>query len=95
MIPLRDAIRSKNFPAVNVLIIVLNILAFLWELAQGPDLQDLFYLYGIVPLRYSNPEIAAHFTSFRANSPFFDLHVSSRRVPPYHHEHVVSLYLRR
>jgi len=70
MIPIRDAIRSKNFPAVNVLIIALNVIAFLWELAQGPDLKDVFYLYGIVPLRYSNPEIAAHFTSFGQSLPF-------------------------
>jgi membrane associated rhomboid family serine protease len=70
MIPIRDAIRSKNFPAVNVLIIGLNVVAFLWELAQGPDLKDVFYLYGIVPLRYSNPEIAAHFTGFGQYLPF-------------------------
>jgi membrane associated rhomboid family serine protease len=70
MIPLRDAIRSKNFPAVNVLIIVLNVIAFVWELTQGADLQEVFYLYGIVPLRYSNPEIAAHFTSFGQSLPF-------------------------
>jgi membrane associated rhomboid family serine protease len=70
MIPIRDAIRSKNFPAVNVIIIGLNVIAFLWELAQGPDLKDVFYLYGIVPLRYSNPEIAAHFTGFGQTLPF-------------------------
>jgi membrane associated rhomboid family serine protease len=70
MIPLRDAIRSKNFPAVNILIIGLNVIAFLWELAQGPELKDVFYLYGIVPLRYSNPEIAAHFTGFGQYLPF-------------------------
>ena len=70
MIPIRDAIRSKNFPAVNVLIIGLNVVAFLWELAQGPDLKEVFYLYGIVPLRYSNPEIAAHFTDFGQYLPF-------------------------
>jgi len=70
MIPLRDAIRSNNFPAVNILIIVLNVIAFLWELAQGPGLKDVFYLYGIVPLRYSNPEIAAHFTAFGQYLPF-------------------------
>jgi hypothetical protein len=70
MIPIRDAIRSKNFPAVNVLIIGLNVVAFLWELAQGPDLKEVFYLYGIVPLRYSNPEIAAHFTGFGQYLPF-------------------------
>jgi membrane associated rhomboid family serine protease len=70
MIPIRDAIRSKNFPAVNVLIIGLNIVAFLWELLQGPNLKEVFYLYGMVPLRYSNPELASHFTSFQQYLPF-------------------------
>ncbi len=70
MIPIRDAIRSKNFPAVNVLIIGLNIIAFLLELLQGPNLKEVFYLYGMVPLRYSNPELAAHFTSFQQYLPF-------------------------
>ena len=31
MIPIRDAIRSKNFPAVNILLIGLNVAAFLLE----------------------------------------------------------------
>jgi membrane associated rhomboid family serine protease len=70
MIPIRDAIPSKNFPAVNFLIIGLNIIVFLWQLAQGPDLKEVFYLYGMVPLRYSNPELAAHFTSFQQYLPF-------------------------
>ena len=70
MIPIRDAIRSKNFPAVNVLIIGLNVIAFLWELAQSSDLKEVFYLYGMVPLRYSNPEISVHFTAFEQTLPF-------------------------
>jgi len=70
MIPIRDAIRSKNFPAVNILIIVLNVIACLWGLTQGSDLKEVFYLYGIVPLRYSNPEIAAHFAGFEQYLPF-------------------------
>ncbi|MBP1700266.1 MAG: rhomboid family intrarane serine protease, partial [Deltaproteobacteria bacterium] len=70
MIPIRDAIRSKNFPAVNVLIIVLNIIAFVWELLHGSNLNEIFYLYGIVPVRYSNPEVAAHFTGFQQYLPF-------------------------
>jgi membrane associated rhomboid family serine protease len=70
MIPIRDAIRSKNFPAVNVFIIGLNIITFLWELLQGPNLKEVFYLYGMVPLRYSNPELAPHFTSFQQYLPF-------------------------
>jgi len=70
MIPIRDAIRSKNFPAVNVFIIVLNIIAFAWELLHGSDLNEIFYLYGIVPVRYSNLEVAAHFTGFQQYLPF-------------------------
>ncbi len=70
MIPIRDAIRSKNFPAVNFMIIGLNIIVFLWQLAQGPHLKEAFYLYGMVPLRYSNPGLSAHFTSFQQYLPF-------------------------
>lgn len=70
MIPLRDAIRSKNFPVVNVLIIVLNGLAFLWELSQGPHLKEAFFLFGIVPVRYSDPEVSVHFTRFQQLIPF-------------------------
>lgn len=70
MIPIRDAIRSKNFPAVNSLIICLNIIIFLWELAQGPHLRDAFFFFGIVPLRYSDPELSSHFTTFQQFLPF-------------------------
>ena len=70
MIPIRDAIRSKNFPAVNFTIIGLNIIVFLWQLAQGPHLQEALYFYGIVPLRYSDPELSAHFSAFEQYLPF-------------------------
>jgi membrane associated rhomboid family serine protease len=70
MIPIRDAIRSKNFPVVNFIIIGLNIVAFLWQLFQGPNLKEVFYLYGMVPLRYHDPELSAHFTRFQQYLPF-------------------------
>ena len=70
MIPIRDAIRSKNFPAVNFIIIGLNIIVFLWQLAQGPHLKEALYLYGIVPLRYSDPALSAQFTTFQQYLPF-------------------------
>ena len=71
MIPIRDAIRSKNFPIINTFIIVVNVLVFLWQLFQGPHLEEALYLFGIVPVRYSNPEIASHFTSIQQVLPFF------------------------
>jgi membrane associated rhomboid family serine protease len=70
MIPIRDAIRSKNFPVVNIILIGLNILAFLWQFFQGPHLKKAFFLYGVVPIRYSDPEISAQFTTFQQGLPF-------------------------
>ncbi|UCF57689.1 MAG: rhomboid family intramembrane serine protease [Deltaproteobacteria bacterium] len=61
MIPLRDTIRSKNYPVVNTTIISLNVLLFLVELAQGQRLDQFIFTYGLVPARYSVPEIASHF----------------------------------
>jgi membrane associated rhomboid family serine protease len=70
MIPIRDAIRSRTFPIVNVVIIILNIIVFIWQLSQGPQLKEALFLYGIVPLRYSDPEISANFTTFQQYLPF-------------------------
>ena len=71
MIPIRDAVRSTHFPIVNVLIIGANVIAFVWQLKQGSRLEEAFLFYGIVPIRYSSPEVAAHFTGFEQVLPFF------------------------
>lgn len=60
MIPLRDTIQSKNYPIVNTAIIILNVLIFFVELGQGSRLNQFIFNYGLVPARYSVPEIAAH-----------------------------------
>ncbi len=70
MIPIRDTNRSEHFPVVNVAIIILNVLAFIWQLSQGPHLQQAIYLYGIVPLRYSDPAVSVDFTTFQQALPF-------------------------
>jgi len=70
MIPIRDAIRSRNFPIVNTLIIGLNIIAFLWQWLQGPHLKEALFLFGIVPVRYSDPSLSAQFTTFQQVLPF-------------------------
>lgn len=71
MIPIRDAIRSKNFPVVNIMIIIANSLAFLWQLSLGPQLKEALLLYGIVPVRYSDPLLSSQFTMFEQILPFF------------------------
>ena len=70
MIPIRDVNRSEHFPLVNVAIIAVNVLAFVWQMAQGPQLKEALFLYGIVPSRYSDPMIAVEFTTFQQLLPF-------------------------
>lgn len=59
MIPIRDTIRSKNFPVVNTCIIAINVLVFLIQLTQG---REFDYIYGLMPARYTVPEIGRLFT---------------------------------
>ena len=62
MIPLRDTIRSRTFPLVNFGLIALNVFVYFVQLSQGPHLNQFVFLYGLVPARFTIPEIAAHFT---------------------------------
>jgi len=63
MIPIRDTVRSQTYPVVNAVIIGINIVVFLVELSQGRRLTQFTYVYGLVPARYSVPQVAAYFTS--------------------------------
>ena len=70
MIPIRDANRSETYPVVNNCIIAVTVLAFIIELAQGQGLKEFIYLYGLVPARYAEPQIAAYFTTSQQVLPF-------------------------
>lgn len=61
MIPLRDTIPSKNYPVVNNAIIAVNVFIFLIQLAQGSGFNRFVNTYGLVPARYTIPEIARMF----------------------------------
>jgi membrane associated rhomboid family serine protease len=69
MIPIRDTVRSSTFPLVNTSIIAANVLVFYWTL--GGDQTQIFLRYGIVPVRYSVPELAAGFSLVAQLLPFF------------------------
>ena len=71
MIPIRDTIQSKNYPVVNNIIIAANVLLYLVQLTQGDRLNHFFITYGLVPARYSVPQIAAYFTSGQQVLSFF------------------------
>lgn len=63
MFPIRDTISSKNYPVVNNTIIGINVVLFLFEMAQGANLDRFVYIYGLVPARYSMPQISSYFTT--------------------------------
>ncbi len=51
MIPLRDTIPSRRPPVVNVLLIIANVLAFLFELSLGPKLSQFIGVVAAVPAK--------------------------------------------
>lgn len=62
MIPLRDTTPTRHFPVVNTTIIAINIVVYFLQLAQGDEINHFIYIYGLVPARYSLPQIADYFT---------------------------------
>lgn len=59
-IPLNDHIRRRIFWISTLLLIVVNVSLFLFELSLGRDLNRLVFLLGIVPARYTTPHSVAH-----------------------------------
>lgn len=52
MIPLKDSTRSSTFPIINISIILINALAFFYELSLGPQQQELFQNYALIPAKF-------------------------------------------
>lgn len=53
MIPIRDTIRSRQFPLVNTTFIIINVLIFFFEASLGSrSLDRLFYAFGLVPASF-------------------------------------------
>jgi len=63
MIPIRDINPSKNYPVVNNSLIVINVIFFLVQMAQGDEINRFIYIYGLVPARYTVPDISSHFSA--------------------------------
>jgi membrane associated rhomboid family serine protease len=59
MFPLKDTILHKGFPSITWGLIVLNAIIFLYEISMPKDILGMvFYLFGLVPARYSYPQWA-------------------------------------
>jgi len=51
MIPIRDNIPSRTVPVVTVTLIIVNVLAFLYELALGGALSGFMYSFAVIPAK--------------------------------------------
>lgn len=63
MIPLRDTTPTRNYPIVNTTIIGINVVVYFIQLLQSAEIGKFIYIYGLVPARYSVPQIAQYFTT--------------------------------
>ena len=57
MIPIRDQIPSRSYPAVTHGIIGLNVLVFLYQVMQGEHIERFITTYGLVPARFASPDL--------------------------------------
>ncbi len=71
MFPIRDTIRSLSFPVVNTIIIFINVVVFFIEMNYPGDVNHLILRYALIPARFSNPDIAAYFTTGQQAFTFF------------------------
>jgi membrane associated rhomboid family serine protease len=62
MIPIRDTTPSKTVPVVNNTLIGINAVFFLVQLSQGPAQDHFIYVYGLVPAKFTVPQVAAYFS---------------------------------
>src|SRR5438309_2209608 len=61
MFPIQDSVPSRSVPVVTRALILINVLVFFFELMlprQG--VEQLFYIFGLVPARFTHPDWAAY-----------------------------------
>ena len=65
MFPLYDTVRSRRFPLINLMLILINVLAFLYEMQMDPSvLKEFIFEWGLIPVRLLNGPAAAWSTIF-------------------------------
>jgi len=58
MFPLRDNIPANRFPIVNLGIIIVNVLFFIFQLSLGHDLPQFIIKFGFIPSRFLEEQAA-------------------------------------
>src|SRR6266498_3237563 len=67
MIPLYDTVRTRKFPLVNLALIAVNVLVFLYELQLSPSaLEPFIFTWGLVPAHLISDPTTAWVTIFTA-----------------------------
>jgi membrane associated rhomboid family serine protease len=57
MFPIQDSVPRRSVPVVRHALILINALVFFFELMLRPHgVEQLFYLLGIVPARFTHPD---------------------------------------
>jgi len=65
MFPLYDTVRSRRFPAINLMLILINVLAFLYEIQMDPSaLKEFIFEWGLIPARLLSDPSTAWMTIF-------------------------------
>ena len=52
MFPLKDNIQARNFPIVNIGLIVINVAFFIYQMSYGPQVEQLIFTFGFIPARF-------------------------------------------
>jgi membrane associated rhomboid family serine protease len=77
MFPLYDTVRSRRFPVVNLMLILINIVAFLYEIQMDAStLKEFIFEWGLIPARLlGNPSTAWRtiFTSMFLHGGWFHI----------------------
>ncbi len=62
MIPIRDNQPTNSIPIATYAIMGITLLVFLFQLQYGLDNEAVFYLYGLVPGKYTVWDLSRHFS---------------------------------
>lgn len=58
MIPLRDSTPSSRFPLMTIIIILINLGIFIFEISVGSEgMKQILYVFGLIPARYTGYEV--------------------------------------
>src|SRR5437764_15026103 len=61
MFPIRDSVPRRSVPVVTHALIFINAIVFFFELMLPPHgVEQIFYLFGIVPARFTHSDWAAY-----------------------------------